>query len=107
MLNYLINLIVYIYGRNFSVKMKLLMCGDIHCVCSNKHILILFVVVNPPFFCDELICLSIRLRKKTDICLVSEFIEAEHKSIQSQPYDRPTLWYYSPAVISPCLRFLY
>ena len=67
MLNYLVNLIVYVYGRDFSVKTKFLMCGDIHGVRSNKHILILSFVVNPPFFCDELICLSIRLRKKTQI----------------------------------------
>ena len=96
----MVNEIVYVYGRNISIKMILLICGDICGIRSNIHILILFFVVNPPFFCDELTCESKQFRKKTDVYLVRGFIEAEHKSIQSPPYNRPILWYYSPAVIS-------
>ena len=42
-------------------------------------------------------------KKTTDTSLVRGFIEEKHKSIQSQQYNRPTLCYYSPAVISPHL----
>ena len=66
----------------------------IHGVHINKRILIMFVVVSYPFFTNE---------HTTDTYLVRGFIQEKHKSIQSQPYNRQTLCFYSPAVISPHL----
>ena len=68
---------------------NILMSGNICGVHSDKHIFILFLVVSPPLFVTNLSVSLLAPKKPTDICLVRGFIEAEHKSIQSPPYNFP------------------
>ena len=79
----------------------ILICADNCGVAANKHILVLFFrhEFSFPFISSSSVSPN-SSKRPTDVYLVRGFIEAEGKSIHSSPYNRPTLGYYSLAVIS-------